>query len=84
MKKKKKKSSSLIIIIFRYSLIKIKENGLPPNSVLKPDTSSDSLSEKSKGVRCISLKIFGKKIIRSDKVNKVKFLYSKKLLIFIL
>lgn len=39
-----------------YSPIKQKAKGLPPSSVLKPDTSSDSLSEKSKGVRLLSAK----------------------------
>lgn len=38
-------------IIEEYSPIKIKENKPPPYSVLKPDTSSDSPSEKSKGER---------------------------------
>lgn len=39
-----------------YSLIKIKEKNPPPYSVLNPDTSSDSPSEKSKGVRLVSAK----------------------------
>ena len=34
-----------------YSPTKIKENSPPPYSVLKPDTNSDSPSEKSKGDR---------------------------------
>ena len=39
-----------------YSAIKIKENKPPPNSVLKPETNSDSPSEKSKGLRLDSAK----------------------------
>ena len=40
-----------------YSLIKQIANPPPEYSVLKPDTSSDSPSEKSKGVRLLSTKI---------------------------
>lgn len=40
-----------------YSQIKIKEKIPPPYSTLKPETNSDSLSEKSKGVRFLSAKI---------------------------
>jgi len=39
-----------------YSEIKIKENKPPEYSVLKPETSSDSPSEKSKGERLDSAK----------------------------
>lgn len=41
-------------IIIAYSAIKIKANPPPPYSMLNPDTSSDSPSEKSKGVRLVS------------------------------
>jgi hypothetical protein len=44
-------------IIIPYSQIKIKEKTPPPYSTLKPETSSDSPSEKSKGVRFLSAKI---------------------------
>jgi len=37
-----------------YSQIKIKENKPPPYSTLKPETNSDSPSEKSKGERFLS------------------------------
>jgi len=43
-------------IIIPYSQIKIKEKSPPPYSTLKPDTNSDSPSEKSKGVRFLSAK----------------------------
>jgi len=41
-------------IILAYSAIKIKANPTLPYSILKPDTSSDSPSAKSKGVRLVS------------------------------
>jgi len=41
-------------IILPYSAIKISANPNPPYSTLNPDTSSDSPSEKSKGVRLVS------------------------------
>jgi hypothetical protein len=44
----------LIKIILAYSAMKIKANPTLPYSILKPDTSSDSPSAKSKGVRLVS------------------------------
>lgn len=44
------------IIIFRYSAKKIIANHPPMYSTLKPETSSDSPSEKSKGLRFTSAK----------------------------
>jgi hypothetical protein len=44
----------LIIKIFAYSAIKIRANLLLLYSILNPDTSSDSPSERSKGVRFVS------------------------------
>ena len=41
-------------IIIEYSAIKIKVNPMAPYSILNPETSSDSPSEKSKGVRLVS------------------------------
>lgn len=40
--------------IFAYSAIKIKENPTEPYSTLNPETSSDSPSAKSNGVRFVS------------------------------
>jgi len=40
--------------IIPYSAMKIKVNPIDAYSVLNPDTSSDSPSEKSKGVRLVS------------------------------
>lgn len=42
------------IIILAYSLRKIKTKPTEAYSILKPDTSSDSPSEKSNGVRLVS------------------------------
>jgi len=47
----------LIKIIFVYSAIKINANNPLPYSVLNPETSSDSPSAKSKGVRFVSAKV---------------------------
>jgi hypothetical protein len=46
----------LIIKILTYSAIKIKANLLLLYSILNPDTSSDSPSDRSKGVRLVSAK----------------------------
>ena len=51
----------------KFSPKKIKENSAPPNSTLKPETSSDSHSDKSKGVRFLSTKQFRNKIVRIGK-----------------
>jgi len=48
---------SLITKILQYSAIKIRANLPPPYSILKPDTSSDSPSAKSKGARFVSASI---------------------------
>lgn len=45
---------NLIKIILAYSAIKIIANPRLPYSILNPDTSSDSPSAKSKGVRFVS------------------------------
>ena len=42
--------------IIEYSLIKIRVNPIDPYSTLNPETSSDSPSAKSKGVRLVSAK----------------------------
>lgn len=68
MKKKKKKEKSNLIIILKnniipYSKIKNNEKNLLENSVLNPETNSDSLSIKSNGIRLVSIKIRKKKNI---------------------
>ena len=54
--KNNKATSILINKILAYSAKKIKANPPLLYSVLKPDTNSDSLSAKSKGVRFVSAK----------------------------
>lgn len=54
---KKITDSRLIIIILAYSAIKIRANDPLLYSVLNPDTSSDSPSAKSNGVRLVSAKV---------------------------
>lgn len=48
---------SLIIMILAYSAIKIRAKDPLLYSVLKPDTSSDSPSAKSNGVRFVSARV---------------------------
>lgn len=55
--KKTKEESKEKNKIFMYSAIKIKAKGPEPYSVLNPDTSSDSPSARSNGVRLVSAKI---------------------------
>jgi hypothetical protein len=49
--------NKLIIKMFAYSAIKIRANLLLLYSTLKPDTSSDSPSAKSNGVRLVSARL---------------------------
>ena len=62
--------NKLIAKIEVYSAIKIKAKGPLLYSVLKPDTSSDSPSAKSKGVRLVSASIVTNQIKKTG--NKVK------------
>lgn len=48
---------AFIIIMFAYSARKNKAKGPPAYSTLKPDTSSDSPSVKSKGARLVSASV---------------------------
>lgn len=59
--------------IIKFSPKKIKENSNPPYSTLKPDTNSDSPSDKSNGDRLFS-------IIRliSNKMKKIKVKFKEK------
>jgi len=43
-------------ITIKFSPKKINENSNPPNSTLNPETNSDSHSDRSKGVRFLSIK----------------------------
>lgn len=68
--KNNKENNRLIKIILAYSLIKIKVNPPALYSVLKPETSSDSPSEKSKGVRLVSANIVTNQIKHKGKKRK--------------
>lgn len=61
--KRKKLITNLSRRILAYSAIKIKANPTLPYSILNPETSSDSPSAKSKGVRLVSAKEEIKNII---------------------
>jgi hypothetical protein len=61
----------LITIIFAYSAIKIKANPPALYSTLKPETSSDSPSAKSNGVRLVSAKIEMNQIVRRNGRRKI-------------
>jgi hypothetical protein len=58
----------LIKRMFVYSAIKIKANNPLPYSVLNPETSSDSPSAKSKGVRLVSASVVMNHIINIGKI----------------
>ena len=55
----------LIKKILQYSAKNIKANPPPPYSTLKPETNSDSPSEKSNGVRLVSASLETAQIIKS-------------------
>lgn len=57
--------NNLIIRIFVYSAMKIRANNPPLYSVLNPDTSSDSPSAKSNGVRLVSAKFVVNQIMNN-------------------
>ena len=61
--KKKTEVNKLIVKILVYSAIKIRANLPALNSTLNPETSSDSPSERSKGVRFVSAKVVINQII---------------------
>jgi len=66
--------------IIEYSAIKIKVNPTPPYSMLNPETSSDSPSEKSKGVRLVSATHErSQKKNKKGITNKPKLSFTKKL-----
>lgn len=68
--KKKMEVKSLRNKIEPYSVIKIKEKSPPPYSVLNPETSSDSPSEKSNGDRFDSAKQISNQTIINGKDKK--------------
>jgi len=65
--------SNLIIKIFAYSAIKINANKPLMYSILNPDTSSDSPSGRSNGVRFVSAKLVMYHIInRGNNINIIQ------------
>lgn len=60
--------NSLIIRMFVYSAMKIRANRPPLYSVLNPDTSSDSPSARSKGVRLVSARLVVNQIMKSGEI----------------
>ena len=62
---------SLINRIFMYSAIKMAAKGPPLYSVLNPDTSSDSPSAKSNGVRFVSARAVVNQESRSAGSKKI-------------
>ena len=68
--KNNKAESILIKRIFKYSAIKRKANLVPPYSTLKPETSSDSPSAKSKGARLVSARVVINQRIRVGNIRK--------------
>lgn len=62
--------NKLIARILVYSAIKIRANGPLLYSVLKPDTSSDSPSAKSKGVRLVSASIVTNQIKAIGRIDR--------------
>lgn len=51
-----------------YSAMKIRANRPPLYSVLNPDTSSDSPSAKSKGVRLVSARLVINQMMKSGRI----------------
>lgn len=68
-----------------YSAIKINANNPLPYSILKPDTSSDSPSARSKGVRLVSASMVINQIIKIGEIIRrghkvtIKVLLNEKL-----
>lgn len=59
---------ALIIIILAYSAIKIRANPPLLYSTLNPETSSDSPSAKSNGVRLVSAKVVVNQAVNNGRV----------------
>jgi hypothetical protein len=61
----------LMARMFVYSAIKIRANIPALNSMLNPDTSSDSPSARSKGVRLVSAKLVINHKIEIGKITNI-------------
>lgn len=62
----------LIAKIFVYSAMKIRANIPALNSILKPDTSSDSPSARSKGVRLVSARLVINHKMEIGKITSIR------------
>ncbi len=60
----------LITKILQYSAMKMRANFPPPYSILKPETSSDSPSAKSKGARLVSARRVTNQAINKGGIKK--------------
>lgn len=71
--KKKIDVNSLIVRILVYSAIKMRANLPALNSTLKPETNSDSPSDRSKGVRFVSAKeVINQIINRGGNIKEIE------------
>lgn len=78
--KKKIADRRLIIIILAYSAMKIKAKDPALYSVLNPDTSSDSPSAKSNGVRFVSAKV----VVNQIKASGINMKIGQEVFLFIM
>lgn len=67
---------AFIMIMFAYSARKKRAKGPPAYSTLKPDTSSDSPSVKSKGARLVSAKVEMNHIMARGHEGMINQIYS--------
>lgn len=73
--KKNTAVNKLIKMILVYSAIKIKAKDPALYSVLNPDTSSDSPSAKSKGVRFVSAREVANQVMREGRIRIITHEY---------
>jgi len=74
--KNKIAENNLIIRILAYSARKIRANPAEPYSILKPDTSSDSPSAKSKGARLVSATQVTNQIKETGSIRRLNQIFS--------
>lgn len=67
---------AFIMIMFAYSARKKRAKGPPAYSTLKPDTSSDSPSVRSKGARLVSAKVEINHIMARGHEGMINQIYS--------
>ena len=71
-RRKRAEESRLISKMLQYSAIKISANLPPPYSTLKPETSSDSPSAKSKGARLVSARRVTNHAIKRGGMRRIR------------